>query len=389
MVVYFSGTGNSKYVAERIAGSLQEKLLCMNERIKSGDTGTVKTGENLVVVVPTYAWRIPRVVSDWIGQTEFVGAKNVWYVMSCGSGIGGADIYNRKLSEKKGLKHMGTAQIIMPENYIAMFNAPDVEKAKKIVAAAGPDIAKAALAIKHGEKLPSKSGFGASFKSGLVNDIFYVAFVKAKAFYADQTCTGCGKCVKVCPLNNVTMKNKKPFYVMAIVIIIMYAVIYILRPALVSGQPVSGVLKQITPVAPVQQPETTPSQEYTTCTIDIAEEEYWDSLELLAICVEAEAGNQSLEGKRLVADVILNRAEDHSGQWPDTISGVKSQKDQFTSYWDGGMAGIWEPSEETYQAVKMEVEQRGYPGIYYFREGQWSDYGTPWRKTGAHYFSKK
>lgn len=51
MVVYFSGTGNSKYVAERIAGSLQEKLICMNERIKSGDTGTVKTGENLVVVV--------------------------------------------------------------------------------------------------------------------------------------------------------------------------------------------------------------------------------------------------------------------------------------------------------------------------------------------------
>ena len=48
------------------------------------------------------------------------------------------------------------------------------------------------------------------------------------------------------------MKNKKPFYVMAIVIIIMYAVIYILRPAPVSGQPVSGVLKQITPVAPVQ-----------------------------------------------------------------------------------------------------------------------------------------
>ena len=47
MVVYFSGTGNSKYVAERIAGSLQEKLICMNERIKSGDTGSVKTGENL------------------------------------------------------------------------------------------------------------------------------------------------------------------------------------------------------------------------------------------------------------------------------------------------------------------------------------------------------
>ena len=39
MVVYFSGTGNSKYIAERIAGSLQEKLLCMNERIKLNNPG--------------------------------------------------------------------------------------------------------------------------------------------------------------------------------------------------------------------------------------------------------------------------------------------------------------------------------------------------------------
>lgn len=172
-------------------------------------------------------------------------------------------------------------------------------------------------------------------------------------------------------------KNKKPFYVMVIVII-MYAVIYILRPAPVSGQPVSGVFDQITPVTPVQ-PDP----------VDIEEEEYWDSLELLAICVEAEAGNQGLQGKRLVADVILNRAEDTSGQWPDTISGVISQKNQFTSYWDGNMAGIWKPSEETYQAVRIEVEQRGYPEIYYFREGEWSDYGTPWEKIGSHYFSTK
>nr|WP_303243592.1 EFR1 family ferrodoxin [uncultured Blautia sp.] len=212
MVVYFSGTGNSKYVAERIASSLQEKLLCMNERIKSGDIGRVKTEKNLVVVAPTYAWRIPRVVSDWIEQTEFVGAKNVWYLMSCGSSIGGADIYNRKLSEKKRLKHMGTAQIIMPENYIAMFNAPDTENAKKIVATADPDIAKAVLAIKHGERIPSKSGLGASFESGPVNDFFYAAFVRANAFRVDQTCTGCGKCEKSCPLNNITIKNKKPVW---------------------------------------------------------------------------------------------------------------------------------------------------------------------------------
>ena len=55
MVICFSGIGNSKYIADRIAASLQEKLLCMNERIKTGNTRSVKTGENLIVVVPTYA----------------------------------------------------------------------------------------------------------------------------------------------------------------------------------------------------------------------------------------------------------------------------------------------------------------------------------------------
>lgn len=35
---------------------------------------------------------------------------------------------------------MGTAQIIMPENYIAMFDAPQAEEARRIVAKAQPDI---------------------------------------------------------------------------------------------------------------------------------------------------------------------------------------------------------------------------------------------------------
>ena len=67
---------------------------------------------------------------------------------------------------------------------------------------------------------------------------------------------------------------------------------------------------------------------------EIAEEEYWDSLELLAICVEAEAGNQGLEGKRMVVDVILNRVDDPD--WPGTIEEVISQPVQFRRI---GMAG--------------------------------------------------
>ncbi len=53
---------------------------------------------------------------------------------------------------------------------------------------------------------------------------------------------------------------------------------------------------------------------------ELEEERYYDSLEILAVCVEAEAGNQSLDGKRMVVDVILNRV-DHP-DWPDSIEGV-------------------------------------------------------------------
>ena len=94
----------------------------------------METGERLVIVTPTYAWRIPRIVEDWLLHTELTGARRAWFVMTCGSEIGNADRYNRRLCQAKGLACMGTAQIVMPENYIAMFNAPQVEEARQIVA---------------------------------------------------------------------------------------------------------------------------------------------------------------------------------------------------------------------------------------------------------------
>ena len=109
-----------------------------------------------------------------------------------------------------------------------------------------------------------------------------------------------------------------------------------------------------------------------------------DDIQLLAACVEAEAGNQSLYGKRLVADVILNRVD--SDIFPDTIHGVITQPHQFSTYWNGAMERA-EISEETYKAVYMELEQRSYPGILFFDCGDFLPYGTPWKQIGDHYFS--
>ena len=70
---------------------------------------------------------------------------------SCSGEIGDADRYNRRLCQAKGLACTGTAQIVMPENYIAMFNAPQVEEARQIVARAEPDIDNVIAAVRDRE----------------------------------------------------------------------------------------------------------------------------------------------------------------------------------------------------------------------------------------------
>ena len=211
MILYFSGTGNSNYVAKRIADALGDEIVNLNARIKASDTSPVETDERLIIVTPTYAWRIPRVVRDWLLKTELHGAKNVWFVMTCGSEIGNADKYNRELCTEKGLSCMGTTQIVMPENYIAMFSAPKTDEERKIVAQAEPSIDQAIAAIQRNQPFaPTRNNLYDRFMSGPVNPIFYKCFVKANAFTASSACIGCGQCVKRCPMNNVAIKDGKP-----------------------------------------------------------------------------------------------------------------------------------------------------------------------------------
>lgn len=94
-----------------------------------------------------------------------------------------------------------------------MFGVPTVEEARKTVKAAESDIDKAAEMIAGGKHFPERNcKLQDRIESGPVNAVFYPAFVKAKAFMVGDSCIGCGKCAKVCPLNNVTLKDRKPVW---------------------------------------------------------------------------------------------------------------------------------------------------------------------------------
>lgn len=113
---------------------------------------------------------------------------------------------------------------------------------------------------------------------------------------------------------------------------------------------------------------------------------YAAELEILARCVEAEAGNQSIDVKRAVVSVILNRVDDED--WPDTISEVIADPYEFATYWNGRMDEVT-PATSTYEAIALEMETRSYPGLYYFDMDQYLQYGTPYARMGDLYFSTK
>lgn len=211
MILYFSGTGNSKYVAEQIAKITNDELVSINEKIQKNDTDKITVQDRLVFVVPTYAWRIPRVVRDWITKTDLWYDENTWFVMTCGSEIGNAEKYNKKLCNAKGFNYMGSAGVVMPENYIAMFDSPTEDEIEEIFTKADKEIEKMANLIKENKPFATpRNNLQDKIMSGPVNMLFYPMFVKAKGFSANDKCTSCGKCVKVCPLNNIELKNGKP-----------------------------------------------------------------------------------------------------------------------------------------------------------------------------------
>jgi len=78
-----------------------------------------------------------------------------------------------------------------------------------------------------------------------------------------------------------------------------------------------------------------------------------DDLFWLSRVIQKESGNQPLEGRMAVGNVVLNRVADPV--FPDTVEGVLAQKNQFSTYKSGVLAAT-EPSETSTIAAKLVLD---------------------------------
>lgn len=211
MVVYFSGTGNSRYCAQMIAKKLGDEIIDSSHYIKNGIAAELISGKPWVFVAPVYAWQLPKVFVDFIRSGNFDGSTDAYFVMTCGQSIGGAEAKIAELCKEKGFAFKGVLPVVMPENYIAMFDVPDEESSARLIKVSTHRLANRVDYIANGLAFPKvKVGAMGKLLSGFINWGFNNYAVADKKFYTTEGCTGCGKCVQLCPLNNVEIVDGRP-----------------------------------------------------------------------------------------------------------------------------------------------------------------------------------
>ena len=214
LVFYFTGTGNSRFIAQKIADVMQDELVSMNrhmrQRVLEPFTASYAfySEKPFVVVCPTYCWHIPKVVESFLKDSRFLGTDRMYFLLTCGSGTGNAAAHAKKICENLSLHFCGLTSFLMPENYITLFRAPEPDEAVGIIRAAIPKAESVAMQILSGRTLADEYA-GSSFPDRLL-PLYYRFFIHDRKFRVKESCTGCSVCARLCPMANIRMKNGRP-----------------------------------------------------------------------------------------------------------------------------------------------------------------------------------
>lgn len=221
MIIYFTGTGNSRDIATRISMMLTDDdivELC-NETLRSGVISAKRSCEKVVWVFPVYSWGVPPVVAKFIKRADIQGIEDAEHhmVATCGDDAGLIANQWRKLIRNKGWNAASASTVVMPNTYTLMkgFDVDSEILAKQKLEASGERIAVIVERIKRGATDDDViKGRYAWIKSRIIYPWFIKFAMSPKPFHAIDSCSGCGLCARQCPLGNINMDKdcKRPYW---------------------------------------------------------------------------------------------------------------------------------------------------------------------------------
>ena len=216
MIFYYSGCGNSKFIAKSIAEALDDKLVFIPEAQREGKFEyNLAENEMLGFVYPIYSWRPPHLVEEFVNDLKINGKPSyVWTAVTCGDNVGETEKIFRKELGTIGLSLDGAFCFKMPNTYVNMMgmSVDEPEIANEKIAKAKEKLPKVIDLIKqHAQYSDMIKGGLPRFKSNVIGSGFY-KWASDKPFFSTDDCISCGMCAKVCPMQNITLENGRPVW---------------------------------------------------------------------------------------------------------------------------------------------------------------------------------
>ena len=216
MIFYYSGCGNSKFIAQSIAEAFDEKMVFIPEAQRNGDFEySLAENEMIGFVYPIYSWRPPHLVDEFVEKLKLNGKPSyVWTAVTCGDNVGETEKIFRKELANIGLNLNAAFCFKMPNTYVNMMgmSVDKPEVAEEKIAKAKKKLPKVIDMIKnHAEYSDMIKGAFPRFKSNVIGSGFY-KWASDEPFFSTDECISCGMCAKVCPMQNITLENGRPVW---------------------------------------------------------------------------------------------------------------------------------------------------------------------------------
>ena len=219
MIFYFSGTGNTKWAAERIAEATGERLYFIPEELNTDCEYELADDERIGFCFPVHGWQPPYIVRQFVSRLTLhsihqspITTHYTYALCTCGDSIGLAMQMMKRELAARGIVLASCQSLTMPESYVCLpfmyTDTPERERNKKEQARKDLDNYLKVIVNRQPGYSQLTMGMAPWTMSHVIGAYFNRFMITDRKFTVDaDVCIHCGRCAEVCPVGDITFDN--------------------------------------------------------------------------------------------------------------------------------------------------------------------------------------